>query len=388
MAFMLSAIARTRFRLSHLIPVGIAIWLAGCADGLMTYNVVTYDSAVADTANQSILLNAVRASQHYPMSFTSVGPVLATPPVSGSVAGTFNFANNGLTGITANPTVTAGGGYQTFALDNLNYQSFMEALREPISYKIVGSFYQNTIWPREMLWLVYVQELMPSPVAVMAIDSHRKKECADPLPTSLCIEINKSIDLYSTKCEPEHFNDNHFKDIRRRLLQISKDPDFYYNTAINECRFLRMKIFLEEMRLLRVDPCPFARPRRAFAGRCVPATFRSAQRMIEYLGELIAAQLYIEDAYLPKMSLGVSRPIGFRFEEVPLFVVQRGVGPLRPAVVVHHAGGFYSIPEPDFGSPTEARSLQVLDLVLQTVRAATHREDLAKLPSLGIIAGK
>jgi hypothetical protein len=108
--------------------------------------------------------------------------------------------------------------------------------------------------------------------------------------------------------------------------------------------------------------------------------------MIEYLGELIAAQLYLERPFLPSVLIGVSgERDGMTFEEIPLFVVQRGIGPVRPAVVVYHNGGLYSIPEPAFGSPKEAKSLQVLDLVLQTVRAATHREDLPKIPSLGII---
>ena len=360
--------------------MGIAVWLGGCADAQMQYNVVSYDNTVADTANQSILLNAVRASQHYPMSFTSVGELAASPPVSGSLGGTFNFSNNGLTGITASPGVSASGGYTTFALNNLNFRDFMEALREPISVKIVNSFYQNTTWPREMIWLIYVQQLNLPKELVEVIDTYRKRECPPDDRKGLCGPINYNIGLYySENCG------DHFIDINKRLLDI-KDPGFYYNTASNPCNFLRMKIVLEEIRLRRLDRCRTAGPWR----NCVPpifqfATFRSAQRMIEYLGELISAQLYIEHRFMPEFAFGVGKD---DFREVPLFVVQRGIGPERPAVVVYHSGSFYSIPEPAFGSPTEARSLQVLDLVLQTVRAATHREDLPKIPSLGIVSAK
>ena len=371
---LLSALARTRCR--HLILMGIAVWLAGCADAQLTYNVVTYDYMVADTANQSILLNAVRASQHYPMSFTSVGPILATPPLSGILAGTFNFGNPAVTGGTTTPTLNVGGGYQTFTLDNLNYQGFMEALREPVSLKIVSSFYQNANWPRETIWLIYIQQITPPPALVAFIDSKRKRECPYGSP-GRCKPVNDNLQLYRDEGCGDHFDD-----INKRLRQIKDDPSFYYNTAIKHCSFLRMKILLEEIRLARLDRCmpsPY----------CVPpifqfATFRSAQRMIEYLGELIAAQLYIERPYTPDFAFGLSPQL---FVPVPLFVVQRGVGPVRPAVVVYHAGSLYSIPEPAFGSPDEARSLQVLDLVLQTVRAATHRDDMPKLPSLGIVTG-
>ena len=211
--------------------MGIAVWLGGCADAQMQYNVVSYDNTVADTANQSILLNAVRASQHYPMSFTSVGELAASPPVSGSLGGTFNFSNNGLTGITASPGVSASGGYTTFALNNLNFRDFMEALREPISMKIVNSFYQNTTWPREMIWLIYVQQLNLPKELVEVIDTYRKRECPPDDRKGLCGPINYNIGLYySENCG------DHFIDINKRLLDI-KDPGFYYNTASNPCTF-------------------------------------------------------------------------------------------------------------------------------------------------------
>jgi hypothetical protein len=375
----LSAIVRKRCRLGHLISIGIAVCLAGCIEAQMEANVISYDNTIADTANQSILMNAVRASQHYPMSFTSVGPVIATPPISGSIASTLSLGNTVTPSNTITPTLNASGGYTTFSLDNLNYQSFMEALREPVSLKIVSSFEQDQHWPREMLYLVYVQEVNPSVSLVLSIDKERKRICADRLSEfakSHCDLIDKDLALFTAA----HCGD-HFTNIDHRLRDVSRDRGFYYNTATNQCRFLRMRIFLEEMRMLGKRPCPDS----VHGPRCVPATFRSALQMIEYLGELIAAQLYINDPYIPCVSLGVSTPVGYEFELVPLFVVQRGVGPTRPSVIVYHNGSFYSIPQPDFGSPTEERSLQVLDLVLQTVRAATHREDLPKQPSLGIV---
>ena len=113
--------------------------LAGCAKLQMGYNVLTYDAALADTANQMLLLNAVRASQHYPKSFTSVGQLIASPPVSGSVQSTFNFDTmipGGLTTYNHNPSISANAGYTQFALGNLNAQVFMEAIRKPVNAKI------------------------------------------------------------------------------------------------------------------------------------------------------------------------------------------------------------------------------------------------------------
>src|SRR4051794_9365576 len=116
--------------IGRLLALGAALCAASCAETQMRYNVLSYDNAVAQGANQQLLLNAVRASQNYPMSFTAIGQVLASPPVSASVDTAFNLATSwGLDTYSITPKVAANGGYGNFALDNLNYQKFMEALR-------------------------------------------------------------------------------------------------------------------------------------------------------------------------------------------------------------------------------------------------------------------
>jgi hypothetical protein len=86
-------------------------------------------------------------------------------------------------------------------------------LRNPIPLKIVDSFEQNPNWPREMLWLVYIQELKPSLQLVAAIDRERKSECANPhskRSRRLCDALNYGIDEFTQKCT------DHFIDGRRR----------------------------------------------------------------------------------------------------------------------------------------------------------------------------
>jgi hypothetical protein len=109
--------------------------------------------------------------------------------------------------------------------------------------------------------------------------------------------------------------------------------------------------------------------------------------MIQYLGELIAAQHYVEAPFMPMVLIGHSTDDGsYDYNEVPLFVVKRGIElPGRVAVVAPHQGQYYYIPQPEFGSAHEARSLQVMDLVLQTARAATQKTDIPKtLPAVTV----
>src|ERR1700760_335971 len=107
------AVCANSFRV---LVVGIAsTLLATCANVQMGYNVLSYDTAVADSANQQLLLNAVRASQHYPRSFTAVGQLQAGPPLSASANSTLNLTSwTGLQTYTLTPSAQASAGYSNF----------------------------------------------------------------------------------------------------------------------------------------------------------------------------------------------------------------------------------------------------------------------------------
>lgn len=359
--------------------IGFAIYLlTGCAEVQMGYNVLTYDDTVADTANQLLLLNAVRASQHYPQSFTSVGQLLASPPVSASLAGTFNLANpGGLQTYNLNPSVNASAGYTQFSLGNLNASEFMEAIRKPVPKQITDSFLGNRSWPRQLLDLIYIKNFAVTESGDRFIDATRKSICSAPVndfQINDCKTMNAQIAEYTQRCT------EHFVNSNTRMREFHADSTMYYNTPVNYCHFNRFRIFLEEARLV-CDGKP--------GQGCPRWTVRSALDMIGYLGELIAAQNYIEEQFVPRVMIGISNTTGFKFIDVPLFEVRRGVPLGGAAVSVQHEGTTFYIPTPDFGSPMEARSLQTLDLVLQTVQAATHRKDLpSTLPSFGVISAK
>ncbi|MEA2821167.1 MAG: hypothetical protein QOJ86_3171 [Bradyrhizobium sp.] len=360
-----------------------ACFLASCSEVQMGYNVLTYDTAIADTSNQLLLLNAVRASQRYPRSFTSVGAIQASPPISGSLASTLTFsALSGLQGYTLNPSVQASGGYSLFALGNLNARAFMIEMRKEVNKDVTKSFYDNSSWPRQLLDLVYLQSFLPSEHLVRFVHSARKSACESSSPPRQCRKIAEQIDEFSARCQKKDGEMNeHFTSLDVRIRDFRGNTKMYYNTAVNYCRYNLFRIFLEEIRLAGLKPC-IEQP----GPQCVMARQRSPLDMIGYLGELIAAQNYIEQPFLPLMLFGRSTDTDFEFVDVPLFVVQRGEPPGGAAVAVRHDGANWYIPRPAFGSREEARSLQTLELVLQTVHAATTPEDLPKtVPAVSVI---
>jgi hypothetical protein len=344
----------------------------------MGYNVLSYDTAIADTANQMLLLNAVRASQHYPRSFTSVGEIAAGPPLTASLASTLNFTGfTGLQTYDLNPSINASPGYTQFTLGNLNDKEYLEALRRQIPLEITNSFRADQAWPRELLDLIYIQYFRPTERIVNLADSTRKSRCSPgtPDPGGLCELLSQQIGEFTSRCNSEHFID-----INVRNWEFRRDQKMYYNSAANYCHYARFRIFLEEVRLLGYALCEKPAP------GCLLTHERSALDMIGYLGELIAAQNYTQEPFIPLFRYGLSVGVEFQFVDVPLFVVRRGEPLGSAAVAVYFDGMTYYIPRPEFGSRTEARSLQTLDLVLQTVRAATQSKDLPKIaPAFSLI---
>ncbi|MFH0298525.1 hypothetical protein AAFX91_15015 [Bradyrhizobium sp. 31Argb] len=363
---------------------GVLCWfVAGCSQVQMGYNVLSFDAAIADTANQQLLLNAVRASQHYPKSFTQPGELKASPPVSGGIESTLNLTRlDGLKDYSVTPKLSVDGGYSEFSLKNLNFEEYMFNIRAEIPDQITDTFERNPNWPAQLRDLLYVQKSELPEQVVGLIDSRRKSICQKP-PTDRenrrCEKLREQIEEYTSQCG----GDLHFIDVAVRLHQFRNDRNLYYSTASNYCHYNRFRIFLEEVRLTKLRTCS-----TQHLG-CIREVRRSALDMIGFLGELIAAENYISAPFIPRVMIGA--PVGshFEFVDVPLFEVRVGAPTVPVSVLVVHEGVAYYIPRPDFGSANEARSMQTLDLVLQTVQAATKREDVPKSsPTVGVIPVK
>jgi hypothetical protein len=71
---------------------------------------------------------------------------------------------------------------------------------------------------------------------------------------------------------------------------------------------------------------------------------------------------------------------------VPVFEVRRGLPIERQAaVVVPYDGEIFYIQKPKLGAVTEARSLQVLDLVTQIITLATSKDALPKTSTVTLV---
>ena len=151
--------------LSQFFPValllGFAACVAGCTRAELESKSEAYDTAIAESNNAQILLNAVRASQRAPMSFVGLGDLTAQPAVTAGAGGAFNFIPSGLLGYNLNPSVSVSGGF-SYQLSNLNRTDFMKRMQTPIPQKLVDNFFQLH-WPDELIHLMVIREIDPRP---------------------------------------------------------------------------------------------------------------------------------------------------------------------------------------------------------------------------------
>src|SRR4029077_13986363 len=110
--------------------------------------------------------------------------------------------------------------------------------------------------------------------------------------------------------------------------------------------------FLEEVRLAQYPICA-----KGARSQCLLAKERSPLEIINYLGELVAAQNYIDEPFVRRVAYGKSIGTSRTYLDVPLFIVKHGELSGGAAVAVRHNGEPWYIPRPDFGSPTEERSM-------------------------------
>lgn len=339
----------------------LLLMLCSCTRVELIDKSAAYDSAVATSASEAILLNAVRASQRAPMSFVSIGQVIATPTYSGSIGTTVNFDPTGFTSQNVNPSLSIGGGFNSFTMDNLNTTEFGQRMRAQIPIEL-AYYFEALKWPEELIDLLLIASLTASPQFQGLVDSKADQICLAPSSereTQICQIITaQEAELGALHC---------FHYERRPLV---------FNSGRDACGMYPFQLFVRKARLLRIDPLKDPR---------IQVTLRTPVGLLYYLGELVAAQNYSEPHFEPSIIVGTSR--GYR--NVPLFEVKRGtLDAAGAAVTVSYNGEAFYIPRPAFGSPDEARSLQVLDLVSQVIVLRTSAKDIPKVNTVGLIAGR
>ena len=415
--------------------------LSACIRTEISDQSLQFNQATSSVGNKLLLLNAVRASKNYPMQFSKLGSFTGSGRISGglTVGGPFAIKKIGsgplapsLKTGTIGTAVNIGSGISSLQLTDVSTEEAQTKLRSPVTDQDFKYHYLQG-WDTRVVSTLMIESLqVPARLAEIYFRKYEEK-CN---PTSgkdskniRCWAYKRLKTLDSTK---EECQAGEFSSLRGvGYMQFRNDPR-------NQCRFYAFQAFIEALGvssgLLDFNPKfkksdekkssqtatyssdkfaidvnvkvpkdePKAKPKKAFvlvfrdeklqriydtlgkrkdsAGHKIDLleiVFRSPERMVRYLGELIAVQDFAGQPVRQIRVLG---------ELVDLFRVTRKVSSNTAISVVGPEGERFSILIPDHGSDSRHRSLQTLSLAMDFVNIAISGES-SPPPNTFVLAG-
>jgi hypothetical protein len=150
-----------------------------------------------------------------------------------------------------------------------------------------------------------------------------------------------------------------------------------YQFSFTNKRFLQDLTGQEREFIRTADPCKteFSRP--------IEITFRSPERMVRFMGEIIAAQNYSSRPFIPQ-SLDLTTGTKFNM----LRVVRGMPPPGAAAVSVRDPDGeIFYVPKPNYGAQDRDRSLEMLSLVGDVVNSAISKNSFPQVTTFTLSPG-
>jgi hypothetical protein len=381
--------------------------LGGCTKAQLDHQSDSFNRAAAATISEQVLLNAVRSSLDLPLSFTKLKAFTAGNMASGSLLPKLPFGPNATRAYDLGPTLSWSSGVQTIEYVDVNTGTALAKLNETLRFDVIDRYALQNI-NIFLLSTLFVNLVEVHSDLKHAFDVQYRRVCGNGMPTrpKVCYERER----LAAACRAK------WRDVTA-VLEKGQVYHRYDNSAGTKCEFMK---FQDLMWLLRVTgfttelgsvptieklktpegkvvAVETSRPVQAIkfqvrqvqdvyerleAGRRrkgksklvgrppMKFGYRSPKALLTYLGELIALQEFSREAYVPEIVLGPS-------ESIAVFRVMRShVSQADVALSVRGPyGEVYSVPRPEYGSPTRDQTLRVLAIVGEVVNAAISEKD-------------
>lgn len=363
--------------------------LSGCVSMKtpMTSFSLDYNRMVADSRNQMVLLNIVRASNREPMHFTAISQVEGSLSIGGSAGGDLDFANGNPNG----PQLSVNGSYSpTFTIVPLNTADFSTGILKPIRPDIVRLFLSQG-WRPALLAPLMIESVTCPDGTVVPNDPRQEDMTAfSEIEVRDGKEPKPPTEARARPGKPQEFEEP----LKGRFeLELSSDTaasllqsDFDSKFTITQTALADGKARLSLYRGVRgeTEIVPGAR----LTERChIPASaqkpeegekpairynLRSVEGVLYYLGELARTGQAFRIALPP--APGSPCPVENGRRQVTLFDIRHGYA-RDDAVRVSHRGQRYALALSPNGCD---RSMDVIGLVNSLIALQTSSDDLTR----------
>ncbi len=358
----------------------ICILISGCTAQQIEYQALAHKAAITSSADKILLTNILRASRNMAVDYTAITEYTAKEMVSGSLAPKLPFGGDALNTYSLDPTVSVGPGITTIRIQNFGQQSKSFKV---IHQEVKTDNFQRLLdagWPSRLIETFLIQKLIIRGKFKNAVFKYSTEKCVSPKTTnnSKILGYCNQIELANRKCN------NGAARIRGRFLNLGN----------NKCEFLIFQATQSRLDILEIgydlrqDLKPYLKSvpqnlrdiyeqtEKDLSGdpnrRPLEFKPRSLHEMIRFLGELVQAQLYGTNRWLPKIFLEPDAK-----NPTPLFVVNRG-SPIRAraAISTEFKGESYSLNEADFSNASGHKSLELFTYVRDRLDQAYAAADL------------
>lgn len=161
----------------------VGLLLIGCTRTQVIDRSMDFNEALEVSTNQMLLLNAVRASRKYPMHFSNISQVTATPKISTKLGFTLPFGGDA-SGFSSSPEFDYSHA-DTIVFTALNDQDFYRGILSPVGFPIVDQ-YLSQGWPSELLIYMFVERLELSENSTVALLSLALATCSGNMNSQAC----------------------------------------------------------------------------------------------------------------------------------------------------------------------------------------------------------
>ncbi len=405
--------------------------VVGCTKLEIEDHSLQFNEAVGTVDNQLLLLNAVRASKDYPVRFSLIQSYTGTSRWEGTYAPDVPFPIRGDRSYKLLPSFDFNPGIQNLNLADLNTSESQAELKRTLRFND-WYYYLRSGWDIDTVNNIAIERLIIHEKIFRRLVDYMNRFCAMPRSRSRAPIRCARIEAFSRECPSGSDGRRLFGGSLREFH--GENLFYFYNRPTHRCAHLAFQAALatldvnellvktynkrhakkkpakslsEGSKVDKVDVnvnVAFGKPEASgsppshvfdFADRGTTRLvnfmlskkdldakevnpfeidLRSPERMVRYLGEVIAAQTYAGD---PR-SIKVIVLTETGYAAVPLFNVVKGNLTLETAAVSvrDSEGERFSIPRPEHGSAERHRSLVALAFVQEVMSAAISRKSL------------
>ena len=382
--------------------------LCSCAQHEIELHPEAFNRAIGSLDTRLLLLNSARASKNYPTQFTSVSTVLGSSKTNSELDPTLPLPFDPSRSYDPGLKIAHERGFSQLSVSNLNTKEAQKGLKKPITLLDVRSYVLSG-WPAAVLETLAFEEIKVHAALQKEMDRITAQKCGPGTGERATdyYDACDAIRYWKGVCDSRRPPPSKIANVRmHRYFNWPKSKCDYakFQTALSQLGVLGLtllpltKVVTEEVidtgRILRkksvktVVRFAFDHPRlneimlrhneahKRFELGGLQITLRSAERMVRFLGELIALQNYGREKFVPRVIID-GRP-------VDLFVVTTGQqATVDAAVAVQDSEGeFFSVPIPVYDSKERHRTLQVMALVIDVLNASVSKAAIPQVQTV------